>query len=236
MPKYYFWLDGKLSTDYGIQLQHPVCFSKPSRRVESVTIPGRNGVLHRSEDSFEPVSATLDCFVLENDAESRAGGIASWLLGTKGQRRFEIPEDPEVYRLITITGGYDTDNRLNLLNVFSVPITARPERFFKSGERSIQAQNGTELNNPGMPSKPLIEVSGAGSGVVTVGGVSVNILDIPGTLFLDCDIENAYNSFGDQNGKVSTPDGYPVVPPGLSVVTWSGGVTAVKITPRWWSL
>lgn len=236
MPKYYFWLDGVPSTDYGIQLQNPVCFSKPSRRVETVEIPGRNGVLHRSEDAFEPVSATLDCFVFQKDAEYRTGYVSTWFLGTKGPRRFEIPEDPETYRLITITDGYNTDNRINLLNAFSVPITARPERFFKSGERAVQMQNGAKFNNPYMPAKPFIEVSGSGSGVVTVGGVSVNLLDIPGTLYLDCDIENAYNVSGDQNGKIKTPDGYPVIPHGLSVVTWSGGVTSVKITPRWWSL
>lgn len=236
MPKYYFWLDGVPSTDYGIQLQNPVCFSKPSRRVETVPIPGRNGVLHRSEDAFEPVSATLDCFVLQKNAEYRAGDIATWLLGKKGQRRFEIPEDPETYRLITITDRYDTDNRINLLNAFSVPITARPERFFKSGERAMHVKNGAKLSNPYMPAKPLIEVTGSGEGALTVGGVSVNLLDIPGTLYLDCDIENAYNSSGDQNGKISTPDGYPVILSGLSAVTWSGGVTAVKITPRWWSL
>lgn len=236
MHKYYFWLDGRLSTDYGIHLQHPVCFSKPSRRIETVSIPGRNGVLHRSEDSFEPVSATLDCFVLQSDAEQRAGDLATWFLGTKGQRRFEIPEDPEVYRLITITGGYDTDNRLNLLDVFSVPIMARPERFFKSGEREIQVQNGEKLNNPYMPSKPLIAVSGSGNGTVSIGGISVNLLDISDTLYLDCEIENAYNVSGDQNERVSTPDGYPVIPSGMSTVTWSGGVTGLKITPRWWSL
>lgn len=236
MPKYYFWLDGIPSTDYGIQLQNPVCFSKPSRRYEEMQIPGRNGVLHRSEDSFEPVSAVLDCFVLQKNAESAAGSITSWFLGTKGPRRFEIQEDPEVYRLVTILDGYDTDNRINLLNAFSVPITARPERFFKSGERPTQMQNGGKLYNPGLASKPLIEVSGSGEGTVTVGGISVNLLDIPDTLYLDCDIENAYNESGDQNGKVSTPSGYPTIPTGVSVVSWSGGVTGVKITPRWWSL
>lgn len=236
MRDYHFWLDGKRSTDYGIYLQQPLVFDKPSRRVTTVQIPGRNGDLHKSEDAFESVPATADCFTLGDGAERDMGTAVTWLLGTRGQRRLETPEDPDVYRLVTIYEGFKTDPRANRLVAFSVGFTARPERFLKSGERAVNVANGGSLYNPGMPAKPLIEVTGSGAGTVTVGGTLVNLLDIPGTLFLDCDIENAYNSEGDKNAKVSTPNGYPVIPTGVSKVTWSGGVTDVKITPRWWQL
>lgn len=236
MHKYFFMLDGKSSIDYGIFLQRPLTFSKPSRRYEEISIPGRNGVLHRSEDAFGPVTATAECFVLCDNAEESMGAAVSWILGVQGTRRLETPEDPGIFRTVTIYDGFDTDPRINRISAFTVQITACPERFMKSGERVMQMHNGGKLYNPGLASRPLIEVTGSGEGTVTAGGVTVNILDIPDTLMLDCDIQNAYNSFGDQNGKVSTPNGYPMIPSGTSAVSWSGGVAGVKITPRWWSL
>lgn len=236
MHDFHFWLDGQRSTDYGINLQRPLTFEKPSRRVDIVSIPGRNGDLHKSQDAFESVPATAECFVLGDNAEEDMGRAVTWLLGTRGTRRLETPEDPGVFRLVNIYEGFKTDPRVNRLGAFSVSITARPERFLKAGERAISVANGGTLYNPGMASKPLLEVQGTGAGVVTVAGVAVELKDITGKMFIDCDIQNAYNDSGDQNGKIHTPGGFPTLPPGKSKVTWSGGVTAVKITPRWWSL
>lgn len=236
MHDYYFILDGVTSTDYGIHLQRPLTFSKPSRKYSVVEVPGRDGTLHITEDAFSSVSSVAKCFVLGENAEELMGDAVNWLYGARGTRRLETPEDPDVYREVLILDGMDTDVRVNRLGVFDVAITAQPQRWLKSGETALDVINGQTLENPGLASKPLIEVSGSGSGSVTVGGVTVELLDIPGTLLIDCVAMWVYNQTGSHDDQTSTPDGFPVIPPGESEVSWSGGVTALKIIPRWWKL
>lgn len=236
MHDYYFILDGARSTDYGIHLQKPLNFSKPPRRYTTVEVPGRDGTLHITEDAFSSVSSVAKCFVLEDYAEEKMGEAVSWLYGVRGIRRLETPEDPGVYRDVLILDGMDTDVRLNRLGVFDVAITAQPQRWLKSGEVQLEPVNGQKIMNPGLAAKPLIEVAGSGSGSVTVGGVTVDLLDIPGTLLIDCRAMWSYNQTGSHDDKTSTPDGFPTIPPGESAVSWSGGVTSVKLTPRWWKL
>lgn len=234
---YHFYLDGVCSKDFGIQLQETIVFSKPSRKFQTVSITGRNGDLHISEDAFESVQAVARCFIIGKHNADKVARAVQWLTGKRGIRRLELPYEPDIYRNVTIYEGFDCENRINLLGVFDVPLSAGPECWLKSGEDKITAAKNMKLYNPYMPAKPLLEVSGSGSGTVSVGGVTVSILDQTETLFVDCYTENAYNiNIIPQNAKIHTPQGFPALREGENTVSWSGGVTGVKIVPRWWRL
>lgn len=237
MRDYYFMLDGERSTSYGIRLQRPLVFSKPKRKYRSSSIYGKNGDLLQDDGTFESVTCTAHCFVLEIGAsEQQAGEAASWMLGRGGERRLETPEDPDVFRKVHVLSGYDTDIYDNKVGTFDVDFVSGPERWLKLGERSITAKNGIHLHNAWMPSNPLISVSGTGSGELAVNGITVYLLDIKNAVMLDSDLKDAYSGAENRNGDVYTPNGYPVLKRGDNVITWSGGVSGVTILPRWWSL
>jgi phage-related protein len=86
-----------------------------------------------------------------------------------------------------------------------------------------------------MESRPLITVYGAGAGTLTAGGRTVQLKSLDGWLTLDCDLQNAYKGTQNKNNTIFAPE-FPVLPPGESAVTWTGGVTRVEIIPRWWTL
>ena len=76
-------------------------------------------------------------------------------------------------------------------------------------------------------------------GTVSVNGTTVEIKSISGTMYLDCELENAYSvSAGapkNENANIYAPD-FPVLSPGDNAVQFTGGITSVAITPRWWEL
>ena len=236
MDNYYFTLDGESSLDHGIRLQAPLSFSKPSRKYETISIPGRNGSLHIAEQEFEDVTCTARCFVLSGGAESAVGAAADWLMAG-GLRRLETPEDPDVFRVCRIVEGYETDVRANTLGVFDVEITCQPERWRKSGEDEITVENGQILTNSWRESKPLIKATLAGSGQISINGSSVSFLSHTGEIWVDCTTQNAYFDTENKNNLISVTNGvFPVLKPGENTIAFSGAVSNVRIIPRWWTL
>ena len=109
-----------------------------------------------------------------------------------------------------------------------------PHRYIKAGTWVQALENGHVLLNNWDESLPLIQITGSGSGVLTVGGVTVTIDSMDGSLTLDAETQNAYSGLENKNGTIRIAGGeFPTLPAGETRITWSGGVTAVEITPRW---
>ena len=119
---------------------------------------------------------------------------------------------------------------------FTVEFDCKPQRFLKSGERPIEfTTSGSKLFNKWMPAKPLVKVYGSGSGTLTFGGRTINISSIDSYVMLDCETQNAYKETSNKNSTVSISR-YPELLNGENIISWTGGITKVEITPRWWVL
>lgn len=232
-----FWLDGESAGAAGLRLQEPIRFSAPRPRYETAEIPGRSGLLQRFEGVFDNVTGTARCFALERGrVETALAAVNRWCFAAFGYRRLETEDEPEIYRLAVVTSGAETELRMRTLAPFTLTFDCKPQRYLKSGERAAAlTASGARLANPGMESRPLITVYGAGAGTLTAGGRTVQLKSLDGWLTLDCDLQNAYKGTQNKNNTIFAPE-FPVLPPGESAVTWTGGVTRVEIIPRWWVL
>ena len=54
-------------------------------------------------------------------------------------------------------------------------------------------------------------------------------------VLLNCETHNAYNEGGFCNETILSDD-FPELPAGKTQIAWTGGITAVEVTPRWWTL
>lgn len=235
MPKFFFTLDGKSSLDYSVQLQAPVQFPVASKKYDSFEVPGRNGSLHVDTGKYSELEAPAKCFILGENAGAKMRTATMWLMqGTT--RRLETPEDPDAFRLCHVLSGYDTEVRMGVLSVFTVKFLCGPERWLKSGETPIEVSSGQNIKNDWFPSHPLIQITGSGSGELVVGGSTITIDDMGDGITIDCDTQNAYNDNENKNGSIKVAGGFPALKTGDTLVTYSGGITAVQITPRWWTL
>lgn len=238
MLKNLFWLDGVCCADVGIRLQGPVTFGGASPNGEELQIPGRNGVLHIYDGSYSNVTGTARCFALARGSVAAAlAAAARWALQEPGYHRLEVSEEPELFRLAAVTSGPETEIRMRTLAPFEIQFTCKPQRFLRSGARSILLPaSGAVLHNPGMAALPAVTVTGGGTGWLDVGGTRVEFLEsFAGPVLLDCDTQNACWQGANKNAEIRAP-AFPQLPPGDCKITWGGGVQGVAVVPNWWTL
>ena len=119
----------------------------------------------------------------------------------------------------------------------TVTFNRRPERFLKMGEHYVTVNNGSVLTNPTKyTAKPIIEVIGSGRGSITVGRRTIEIKNITDPITIDSELQEAYSDGVNQNGNIIAPDGLPILEAGENVISYSGGITNVTISPRWWTI
>ena len=230
-----FIFDGKSSGDYGIYISGGQTFNAPERDVESIEIPGRNGNLTISRNRFKNIMVPYPVFVHKRFNENVASARA-WLLGSDGYCRLEDTYHPDQYRMAQFNGPIDFEMRfLNYSGETTLTFNCKPQRWLKTGEQVIQCSNGDSILNSGFPALPLIKVSGMGGGYLYVGACVVQILSLDEYVILDSETQNAYKGTINKNGTIAAPE-FPVLQTGENTIYWGGGITAVEITPRWWTI
>lgn len=232
-----FWIDSVRSDNIGIRLQEPLSFAETSANVETYKIPGRNGALHTWDGSYANIKGKARCFAIEkHDVERALWAVNKWAFLEPGYHRLETTEEPDIYRMAFVKSGPETEIRMRTLSPFTITFDCMPQRFLKSGERRIRLNSGSVLKNEWFNALPVFEISGTGAGKLTIGDVSIDMLDtFSGDLIFDCETHNAY--FGDENlnSHVYAPDTVSI-PNGKTEITWSGGIKSVNVIPRWWML
>ena len=230
------FVDGVCLADYGLVLTDVRTETAPVRVVERIAIPGRSGALHIDRGRFENVTVEYS-FVILREFSEKFAALRALLLSKAGYRRLEDTMHPEEYRMGACLDGIEPElYRFLQTGTFPLKFDCAPQRYLKSGEYPVMlSAPGVLYNSTAFVSKPLIAVTGSGAGSLTVGGVTVSILSLDGSLSLDCDTQNAYKGHQNKNNTISAPV-FPVLSPGENQISWTGGVTGVEVTPRWWTL
>ena len=231
-----FWYRGHSCREFGIYASGDNAFNAPEWDHTAQSVPGRNGDLLFSEGRYKNITVAYPCFI-RNKFAARAQAARQWLLMDPSYHRLEDDYSPATFRLGFFAGPIDFDMRfLNRGGETEIAFECKPQRFYKSGELPVTlAQSGAALHNPGFAALPLVTVYGSGPGSLTVGGVTVQIKALEGSLTLDCELQDAYKGTENKNKDILAPV-FPTLPPGESAVYWTGGVQRVEITPRWWTL
>ena len=229
------WFDKQSSEDLGVYVESYPKRSIPKRKYETVSVPGRNGDILFTQDAFENETREYEIYISAKDVKLHniAHRVVQWI-NRPGYLRLEDSYEPDYYRMAYYTGGADIENYLDEFGRATISFSCLPQRFLKSGEYAMKITKNQYLINPSpYPSKPLIKITGSGNGTLTIGGKTVNFASIDSFLFVDCELQDVYKNAINCNGKM-TGD-FPVLE-GKSQITWTGGITAVQITPRWYEI
>lgn len=232
-----FIYNGRSSDDFNILVSGGGTFASPEADVERVEVPGRNGELLISNGRYRNVEITYEGAISRRFSE-RFDAFRSFLLSEPGYHRLEDTYHPGEYRMASFLSSLNPEmvGSFCRAGIFDITFLCKPQRFLRSGEVSLSIQAPQfAIYNPAMESMPLITVYGSGTGTVTVGGVTVDIKSLDEYVVLDCDTQNAYKGLQNKNSTISASQ-FPTIPPGESLVTWTGGVERVDIIPRWWTL
>lgn len=231
---------GVASTDCGMVVSRAPAYDKPTRRVEAVTVPGRNGSILFDEGAFSDTTRTYDVFIAEDDHNTlseRVDAMSAWLFSKQGYTRLEDNFEPDVFRLAYYSGGNDVTNELLTYGESELTFTCRPERFLKSGTTPVEVDDGDTITNPtAFSSKPLIYIEATGEVEVSINGVAITA-DVTDYIYIDCETMNAYRQAGEnKNDKIS--GAFPVIVPGANGIgiNVTGSLVGVEITPRYFTI
>lgn len=230
---------GRRSLDFGICVEYCPPFRTGGILYEKKPVPGRNGELVlKAKPALSNYTQPYEIWFSGKRKDTIQDGrdIALWLLSQSGYARLEDTYDPETYRMALFAGPLDVENWMLCRGRATLEFDCMPQRFFKSGEQPVAVQSGARLYNAHMPALPLIRVSGTGSGTLTVGQSTIAVSGMTGGVTIDSDTQNAYDGQTNKNNSIIVTGGFPVLGPGETAVLFSGGITSVEITPRWWTV
>lgn len=225
---------------YGLFATNAGIYNAPEPDVNVKPIAGKNGNLLIQNNRYKNISVRYPCVILSQLA-SNLDTIKAYLLSEPDYVRIEDSFDTTHFREGRFVGGTEVKPTMDgTAGAFELEFDCKPQRFLKSGETVISRTSAGSISNPTIfAAKPLIKITGSGNVTLTVGTYTVAISGISSYINLDCEVEDAYRTTAEnQNNKVELPagQGYPVLVPGSNAISWTGSVTKVEITPRWWTL
>ena len=212
---------------------------RPKRKGTVTAIAGSNREVVEIEDAWESYDQPYVMFVgdgTENNIQPTLDDVAQVLATKTGYQILQDDYDTDHYRLAYFNDSYNVENRFTRAGKFTLVFHCRPERYLISGnvEQSVE-NNGTVFNPTGFSSKPLIHIVGSGNGTLTVAGVTMSFTGITDYLNIDCDRMDVYRLPAENKNSLMTGD-FPVLKSGDNLVTFTGGITSVTITPKFFTI
>lgn len=234
--------NGVSSSDLGIVVEHGPSYSIPERDYETIHVPGRNGDIFIDRGCYKNVSQSYEIAIgsLEKTFSFLGLSVSRWLHPRAGYCRLEDSYSPDYYRMAMYNEGLDIENILFHAGRATVTFDCKPQRFLKSGERSVIFTKAGKLRNPTLETaKPLILIKGTtnGSGTFQIGSYTGSIDPIRSIIVLDSELQDAYSGTINRNEDVTLgAGGFPKLEPGESAISFSGDISSMEVIPRWWTV
>lgn len=171
-----------------------------------------------------------------NGLPAKTAAVKAWLLSPIGYQKLQDTYDPDFFRMAVCKDALVFDVTAQKAAEMGLTFNCKPQRWSVDGQRSIRLESRATLKNPfAFPAQPIFKVYGDSGGELYVGEEKITIYSIKDYVLLNCETHNAYNASGFCNETILSDD-FPELPEGKTQITWTGGITAVEVTPRWWTL
>lgn len=196
--------NGTWSDTLGLFVTGSATYNAAEPDVTPYHVPGRNGDLLISNNSYLNVEVTYPAF-LPYSLKTRVQNVRNWMRSTMSYARLLDTYDPDHYRMarpvgvLEVTGAH-FNNGANLSLVFD----CKPQRYLLTGTTTTidyvgNVMDSLDVQNPTpFPAKPYIEIHGdieAGD-YIEIDGMSMTATQNYSTPFfvaIDCEDYNIYD-------------------------------------------
>ena len=232
-----FTFAGHESTEWDVCITGANTFQGAMKSVGKISIPGRNGDLYLTNKKYENVSLVYPCYIAKNFDEN-IEGLRNFLGSIDGYARLEDTYHPDEYRMAAFSGPILPAVQRLRMGTIDITFDCKPQRFLIEGERQRKFTSSGVLTNPTeFPAKPLIRVYGTGTISIGTGVITITAVPEAGYTDIDCDSMEAYCETINCNPNIAlTGYDFPELVPGRNGLAWTGSITKVYVTPRWWML
>ena len=229
MNDWFEW-KGTRCTAYGIRVVQQPEIIRPAERATFTSVPGRSGTLATLEgmDVYDDFLLTITCVITET---SQLNAILAWLKGDD-KATFANRQGGFYYARIVNQISFEQILRGNPHKRFAVTFRCQPF-FYLSGVSDITVTaSGTYVNNAGTVfSEPVLKVTLTGDAQITIGASLFELLGLTGVVTIDTPLMETYKNYTAYNNHM-TGD-YPLLHTGQNLISWTGAVTKIVITPNW---
>lgn len=201
---------------------------RAERRVESVTVAGRNGSLHTDEGVYESYDRTMECALIKR---AKLDEVTAWLVGS-GEMTFSTEPD-KVYR-VTIANKISIAQMMRVFQKFQVVMDTQPFKYsVNAAGDALELTAPTTIRNSGtVYSEPLIMIYGSGEITLTINGADFPLYGVQESITIDSEMMEVFKGDTNQNGKYGGAD-FPRFEVGKNEISWTGNVSKIKLQPRW---
>ena len=224
----WFTFNGIDSREMGVIVTAMPETVRAERRIESITVAGRNGSLHTDEGVYESYDRTMECALIKR---ARLDEITAWLVGS-GEMTFSTEPD-KVYR-VTIANKISIAQMMRVFQKFQVILDTQPFKYsVNAAGDALELTAPTTIRNSGtVYSEPLITVYGSGDITLTINGADFPLYGVQESITIDSEMMEVFKGNTNQNGKYGGAE-FPRFEVGKNEIRWTGNVCKIKIQPRW---
>ena len=224
----WFKFKGKDSRDFGILISSVPQQTKPERRVERITIPGRSGELTQDEDTYEPYTISMQCSTRGSD---RLDESVTWL---NGAGELILATEPDKVYKAFIYNKIAISDVIYLYNSFLIQFRVHPFKYSVNAYGdTLELTTATKVRNSGsIYSEPIITVYGSGDITLTINEKDFPLYSVDGSITIDSEMMEVFKGNTNQNSKYGAVE-FPRLEVGENEISWTGNVEKVEIHPKW---
>ena len=230
MQDWFEW-NGTRCTEYGIYVSEQPSVTIPQERSTQTKIPGRPGTLTtlEGEDVYDEMTLTATCFIRD---PALISSIAGWLKGG-GKVTFANRPGGFYHARIANQIPFEKILRGNPHCSFAVNFRCSPPFWYASDVEDVEITTSSYvLVNPGsVYSEPIIQVFGSGDITLIINDSFIELEGIEGSITLNSVIQETYQGETLLNEKMEGE--FPRLKPGNNLISWTGSVSRLVVTPNW---
>lgn len=251
--------NGISSKDIGLEVETFPTYEIPKREYQVYHVPGRNGDIIIDSGTYENTYRTYKVSIATWGLvpyATKMRQVAEWLHSASGYSRLEDSYDKECYFMAYYTDQVSIENLFDEAGRAELKFLCKPQKYLKKGENivSLNIEHGdtiTLYNETNFAALPFIKVvhsnlnNCAVSVVNSMGEFSYGILPSAWTpIYIDSELQDAWSFDNSETPQIVNENCNIVLnhgefiklAPGVNRIAIAGGITAIEILPRWWTI
>ena len=231
-PNYFIW-KGVDSRSMGVHvIKYPPIMRAPER-LKYVTVPGRSGDLTLGEgvQVYDAYDRTMEIANMKgadiNMARAWLSGTGPLILGNEKDFVYTVTMQAQLQMDKLMRGVWGGPLQLHT-QPFKMRIVQPPDLVITS--------TATMIFNPGnVPALPTVRLyaGSTAAATVTLGGKTLSFSSMAELFVLDLENQWIFDGNGARILNIAAGE-FGSLPPGKSIVNFTGSITKVVIVPRWW--
>lgn len=224
--------NGKNCLEFGILPVRRPSIPAPERNVTEITVPGRDGVLVESDESYKPVTISVEFNFMDlpERVNERYRKFKKWILASGNPGILKFSDDGSAFYRVLYTKISAAERTSKRIGTFTADFICDPYTYMVAGLRRITRY--AEIYNDYSVSHPDYIITGEGVCTLTVNGKTMTA-DVGQNLTINTDLMLAYREDGTlQNTDVTGNYEDLYLQEGENTISITSGFD-LKLIPNW---